>query len=338
MKNISEYREGFFKRVSWGAIFAGVIVVMVTHLMLGILGIAFGAGSINPLSEQNPMSGLGTGSAIWLGVTTLIALFAGGWVASRLAAIPDRTESMLHGVITWGVASLAAVYLVTSAASSIVASTAGVVGNVAKLVGQGAQSVAPQIAKAVGAETGLDNVSWDQIKKETSKLLAQTENPALQPKQLQKQANQTARDAKSSAGDAAQNPQSADTELQGLWSRIEARGDRILDSTDKQDLVNVLTARTDMSEQQATDTVNRWEQTLVQAKEKFAEVKAQAEQKAREAGDSAAHAVSTAAAWSFVGMLVGLLAAAGGGFLGTPPAARTLKFRRRTALGEEIAA
>ncbi len=335
--NISEYKEGFFRRVSWGAIFAGVVVVLVTHLMLGLLGIAFGANSISPLEEQNPLAGLGVGSAIWLGATTIIALFAGGWVASRLAAIPDRTESMLHGVVTWGLASLATVYMVSFAAAGILSSTAGIVGKVATMVGQSAQAVAPQIAQAVGEQTGLSDTTWNEVKQEANRLLTQTGNPALQPKRLQKQANQTTQDAENVMGNAAQNPQEAEERLANLWKRIETRGDRILQSVDKEDLANVLVARSNMSKEEAMATVTRWETSLAQAKAQLAEVQEQATQKARQAGDAAADVVAKTAIWSFVGMLVGLLAAAGGGYLGTPPAARPLMFRRRRSLEDAAA-
>lgn len=287
--------ESFLRRVSWGGIFGGVVVVLITHLMFTLLGVAFGAGSIAPLEDKNPLSGLGAGSAIWLGVSTLLALFAGGWVAARLAAVPDRVESTLHGVVTWGLASLAAVYLITTAATGIVSGAAGVVGKTASLLGQGAGAVAPEIASAVGNELGIDKQDWNEIKKEAGELVSQSGN--------------------------------ADPELDRLWQRIEARGGD-LEAADKDEIANVLVARTKMSKSEATATVDRWAQNLTQAKAKIAQVRKQAEQKAREIADSTASAVSKAAAWSFVGLMIGLIAAAFGGFFGAPREAH-LRFKRR---------
>jgi len=34
---------GSARRISWGAVFAGVVIVLVTQLTLSLLGIAFGA-------------------------------------------------------------------------------------------------------------------------------------------------------------------------------------------------------------------------------------------------------------------------------------------------------
>lgn len=45
------------KRISWSAIFAGVIISMVVYLLLAILGTAIGASTLDPLKEQNPLDG-----------------------------------------------------------------------------------------------------------------------------------------------------------------------------------------------------------------------------------------------------------------------------------------
>ena len=61
------------KRISWGAIFAGTVLAIVLQLALSLLGLGIGLGTIDPLTEQNPMSGIGTGAAIWWIVTMSLA-------------------------------------------------------------------------------------------------------------------------------------------------------------------------------------------------------------------------------------------------------------------------
>lgn len=68
------------KRISWAAIFAGVVIVLVTQLLLSILGLGVGASTINPATEQNPASGLATPAGIWFVVSSL-CLRAAGWRA-----------------------------------------------------------------------------------------------------------------------------------------------------------------------------------------------------------------------------------------------------------------
>ena len=53
------------KRISWSAVFAGVLVAIVTQMLLTLLGLGIGLGTVDPLQERNPVAGLGIGSAIW---------------------------------------------------------------------------------------------------------------------------------------------------------------------------------------------------------------------------------------------------------------------------------
>ena len=73
-------------------------------------------------------------------ICSLIAVFAGSWVAGRLAGMPDRTDGMLHGLVTWGLAMLLLIYLLTTAVSSLVGGAFGIVGSAMQAVGQGAQA------------------------------------------------------------------------------------------------------------------------------------------------------------------------------------------------------
>ena len=65
-----------------------MVVSLVFMLVLNLLGIGIGLASINPVTEQSPFSGVGTGAIIWWVVSNLIAIFAGGYTAARLSGIP----------------------------------------------------------------------------------------------------------------------------------------------------------------------------------------------------------------------------------------------------------
>src|SRR5262245_35491040 len=80
------------RRISWGAIIAGLIVTLVCQILLSMLGVAIGASSIEPLQEQKPLEGLGMSAAIWWIVSSLISLFLGGCVAGRLAGVPRKAD------------------------------------------------------------------------------------------------------------------------------------------------------------------------------------------------------------------------------------------------------
>jgi hypothetical protein len=91
----------FFKKISWGSIIAGFIVAIVIQLLLSILGLGIGVGSINPMEESHPFQGLGTGTLIWWIITMLISLFIGGWVAGRQSNLPEKTDRIRHGILMW---------------------------------------------------------------------------------------------------------------------------------------------------------------------------------------------------------------------------------------------
>jgi hypothetical protein len=127
------------KRVSWGAIFAGVAIALTIQIVLGLLGVALGASSFDPLKEQNPGKGIGIGAAIWLVVSSLIAMFIGAWFAGRLSGGP-RLDGRLHGLLTWSVATLMTVYLISTAAGNLLGGAAKLLGNVGVATAQSAKS------------------------------------------------------------------------------------------------------------------------------------------------------------------------------------------------------
>jgi hypothetical protein len=138
-------RSNALRRVSWGSIFAGVVVAMVIMLSLGLLGTGIGLGVVNP-TEQNAFSGVGIGAGIWFGISTLIALFFGGWVAGKLAGYPRRSIGTLHGVVVWGLAGVFSFFIMTTTAGMLL-------GGVAGALGQGISAIATAPAGSQAAMT-----------------------------------------------------------------------------------------------------------------------------------------------------------------------------------------
>ncbi|WP_422923770.1 hypothetical protein [Singulisphaera sp. PoT] len=321
--SIEETAPAAIRRVSWGAVLAGVTVTLVTQLLFGVLGIAIGASTIDPLHEASPTSGLGMGAGIWFIVTGVISLFAGGWTAGRLAGIPRAIDSSLHGVLTWGIATLAMFYLLTTTVGAVIGGTARALSQGASIVGQGVASASPQAMEAVKGEMKDRGIDLSSIKEDARTMLRQTGKPALQPEAIEGKAKEARDDARATAGTAATDPQAADQELNGLLDRLYNRSTEVANAADREAAVNVIVARTGKSKEEAGQVVDRWEKTYQQAKEQLAKTKERAAQKAREAGDVAARKVGHAAGWSFVAMLLGLGAAAYGGFMSLPTDLRT---------------
>jgi hypothetical protein len=95
------------RRISWAAIFGGVIVVVAIQLLLSLLGAGIGLGTVDTNAGSTPTpSSLGIGAGLWWVVSSCLALFAGGYVTAWLAGIETRFDGMLHGLVTWGIATL----------------------------------------------------------------------------------------------------------------------------------------------------------------------------------------------------------------------------------------
>jgi hypothetical protein len=109
------------RRISWAAIFGGVVLVVAVQLLLSLLGAGIGLGTVNTNLGSTPTaSSLGIGVGVWWVVSSCVALGLGAYVAAWLAGIEIRFDGVLHGLITWGVSMLLTIYLLTSAIGGII--------------------------------------------------------------------------------------------------------------------------------------------------------------------------------------------------------------------------
>jgi hypothetical protein len=137
-------------KVSWGAIFAGVVVALVTQVLLTMLGAGIGIATLDPRTGDNPAaSTFSVVAGIWYVVSGIVSAFAGGYVAARMSGKTDPTTGALHGLTTWAFTTLLILYMLTSAVGSLVggafSGVASAIGGVGETV---AQTAAPLIANS----------------------------------------------------------------------------------------------------------------------------------------------------------------------------------------------
>jgi hypothetical protein len=128
------------RRVSWGAIFAGLVVTIVIQLTLTLLGVAIGAATIDPLRERNPTEGLSAASAIWLTVSALISMWIGALVAGRLCGGPRRADGLIHGIVTWSASTITMLLLLASTAGAVLGGAGALIGRTVNVSLQGGQN------------------------------------------------------------------------------------------------------------------------------------------------------------------------------------------------------
>lgn len=307
-----------FKRISWGSVFAGALIALVVQLTLSLLGLGIGMGTVDPMEESKPLAGLGTGSLIWWSVSMLISLFAGGWVAGRLAGIPTSFDSIIHGLLTWSVVTLLSFYLLTTAVGKIIGGVGNVIGKTVSLAGQGVEKVAPEIGDAVKSKLQQSDIDLTSIKQEAKLLLQQTGKAELQPEALEQQAKSAANEAKQEGQSAAANPQSVDESADNLVNELFAKGGDIAEEVDREAVVNVIVARTGKSREEAGKVADNWIATFQSSKAKFEQTKEQIAAKAEKSADDVASAMSKAGFFAFLGLVLGAGASGFGGKVGSP--------------------
>lgn len=187
----STVAPSYVRRISWGAIIAGLIVALVCQILLSMLGVAIGASTVDPLQEQRPLEGLGTGAAIWWVVSSLISLFLGGCVAGRLAGVPRKGDGALHGIIMWGTATLITLLLAGTAVG-------GLFGGAFSALRQTSQGAPSELAEQIKGELQQRGINVDQMQQRAEQKVdqaAQRAEQAAQEGRVDAQTEQQAREA-----------------------------------------------------------------------------------------------------------------------------------------------
>jgi len=262
------------RRISWGAIFAGVVIAVAVQLVMGILGTGIGLSMVDPVQGSTPgATGFGIGAGLYWLITTIVSLGAGGCAAARVSGVTEKFDALVHGLVVWGVTLILTLYLLTSAVGGIIGGAFRTDGAVASAAGSTVGAAAPKVAQVAG-------VDQNDVQAEAAKYLTETPaDPAqMTPEQAQKEI-------------AKQLPAMARGGVDG--ARAEAR------------VVDIVAAQRKISRDQAQAQVN-------QAKADFVKAKTDAVQTAKTAADAAAGAASKTSFILVLALLVGAGAAAFG--------------------------
>jgi hypothetical protein len=298
MANIGVTRDGVVERtgfrLSWGAIFAGFIVATMIQITLSVLGVAVG---FTTWDVGDPARDLGVGLGIWIALSALISLFLGGTIAGRLAGVLTRGDGALHGVVVWGVATLVNLWLLATGAGVILGGAFDILGRTVSAAAGVVGTGVTQAGAAVIGEEGLDAAA---IEAEVEAVLRETRDPALDPDTLRADAAGVREQAVAGRAD---NRELA----REIVSLIRQRGGQV----DREAIINVVVARTELSRPEAERVATRVEDATEQ-------VRRQLEAGAETAVGVAATAtdyVGRAAWWTLLALLLGAAAAAGGAAL-----------------------
>ena len=286
------YEQGCIdkRRISWGAIIAGVVLAIVIHFTLSIFGAAIGLTIFEPQSPDNAGGAIMTGAMIWWIICSLISLFIGSWAAAKLSGVWSRCDGSLHGLITWSVTIILTLFFLTSAIGTVIGGALNIVGKSVSAVTSAVGKAAPEIADIAGQMVPGDALR--NIEQDVKRIIQQTD-----------------------ANDAQKVMQDV---MRPLTSLLRKGTDA--SEADKQAVVDVLVKEANMTPAEARRTVDKWlqnyEQTTQKIKETAKGVREQASETAEQVAGKAVDIATPAAWWTFFMLLLGAIVSLIGGSLG----------------------
>ncbi|MCX7567730.1 hypothetical protein OS189_15395 [Sulfitobacter sp. F26169L] len=326
-------------RTAWGAILAGTVVGLAIFAMLTLLGMGIGLTAIE-VDADNPMGVVPTASPIWMFISQIVALGAGGYVAGRLAGVLHKAGSVLHGAAVWGVATLAAVWLTVSAGAglfNLAGSALSGAGNAISATASGASSAVQAI---IPDDVNLPDMAVSQVGMEDlpNPVATRLRENGITPQNFRDEAQEAFRNVISrseqararrlvtgTAMDIAQSPTDAKAEISSLADTLVGGENAVLNEEDRKEAMRVMQRRLNLSPQEAEAYVDqvqaRLDEIRTDAQQSIDEAQAaiqEAQTAAADAADQAVDAAASAALWAALASLLGLLAAAGGAIAGRP--------------------
>ena len=312
-----------FFGVKWGAIFAGVITAIMVSILLNLLFIGIGLQTIDPSTEANPLAGTGTGSIVAIIISNLVALFAGGFVAGRLAGYKEGLSSTMNGILVWALLTLATLFAASTLAGRLISGVTSALTSSISALGQGAAAIAPEASDALTNALEQRDVTVQDLQSQVTSLLNAADEPELEPSNLEDTAETTQDAAQDAATDIAQDPGDAGQRLSALSSTLFRQGRDITEDLNQDDLIDAIVAETGQSREEAQATVENYRET-------YQEVQAQvdeAQEAVSEATTQATDALGTAAIVAFIALLIGAGVAVFGAATGRPEPDNTVAVR-----------
>jgi hypothetical protein len=94
------------RKLNWSAIWAGIVATLGILILMVYLGSALGLSVFNPYQGTFHQLALTWSVIGWLALSIVVASFFGAWIAGRWGNLYDGADAMIHGVSTWALSLL----------------------------------------------------------------------------------------------------------------------------------------------------------------------------------------------------------------------------------------
>ncbi len=280
----------WYHHVSWGAILAGVVVALLTQFALETLGIAIGVGATE-VGKDMLDTGFVSATAVWLAASALLSLFAGGLVTGKLSGAIDPMDGALEGIVVMGIVTFISFFLLTTTLSATLRGVSNTITDGLSFIGASAEDISTTVAQAVELRDG----TLEEIRAEAEDILAD------------------------------------DASLTSLRVAVD---DYLFADEPGNDLrqatIDALVTQTELTEDQAVEQLNEWEQ-------EFNQVVSRVETEAEQVANDIADIVAATAGIIFMILVAGTFAAASGGFVAVSSAQSDVRAVQRETIRHQTA-
>jgi hypothetical protein len=303
-----------FGKISWPAIFAGVLVTVVTQLLFSLLGMGIGIGTAAASADdQDPARGLGVAAMIWWSATMLISLFLGGLTTGRMYQTRSKMYLTWHGLLTWCTFTVFSFFMLTNSVGMVISGTGNVISTALTAGASANQNSSLDISSILRNAQGMmmspngfnnrneeANVQYD----DNGNRLTQQDVQNNQRRGLNATQSSTGREnVQGSASGTGTDRGNTSTFSGGagvpyLISEVRMffSEDNIQNAEARENLVNTLVNQTGMTRAEANSKIDQWSSS-------YQQLKADAQAKAEEVGRT----VSTASFVAFFALIIGAL-------------------------------
>ena len=287
--------RSFYHSLCWPAVLAGTVAAIGIHLLLSALGLGAGLATFKPLTDACPVASFNAGAALVWTLSATVALGFGGLIAGRFSRCPHA--GFVHGILVWSLTLILSLLFLSLG-------TGLILGGAMKVLGEGLGIGGRVVATSVG--DAAKDAAWRR-----SGLLTSFIQEAVQSVPTNAEPKAATR---------------AQREVGLAVAKLFAPANEGNLHENRMAVIQALVDYTQMSEVNATKTVDEWIVSDHQLQMELDRQAARVEQSTLATADLAARHLSHAAIWSFFALLIGLLAAAFGARFGARSALRHAGF------------
>ena len=138
--------ESHFKKVLWGAAIAGAFVALSTEVTLNFLGMGLGLTSVDLSTES--LFATGIGAILWISLSGILTMGFGGWITGKAVNCSCGKTRMLHGLLSWSLATLITVAATATTAGTMIGGASSIVNSSVRI----AEKTSPDTLDSVTAK------------------------------------------------------------------------------------------------------------------------------------------------------------------------------------------